>query len=67
MNVKKEINIRLTDKETYIWKEFAKMIETLDYGLRQEGEEEMAYDLISPIENGMGDLEMYINFNDERR
>lgn len=67
MIVQKAINIKLTDKETYIWKEFAKLIQELEFGLRQEGEDDLAYDIIPFIENGMSDLEIYIDFAEERK
>lgn len=67
MIVQKAINIKLTEKETYIWQEFKKLIQELEYGLRHEGEDEIAYDLITPIENGMMDLEIYIDFFEERK
>lgn len=66
MIVQKAINIKLTEKETYIWKEFEKLIHELEFGLRKEGEDEMAYDIIPCIENGMSDLEIYIDFFEER-
>lgn len=67
MIIKKELSIKLTEKETYIWKEFEKLINTLEFGLTKEGEDEMAYDIITPIENGMSDLEIYIDFFEERK
>lgn len=67
MIVQKAVNIKLTEKETYIWKEFAKLIDALEFGLTKEGEDEMAYDIITPIENGMSDLEIYIDFFEERK
>lgn len=67
MIIKKELNIKLTEKETYIWKEFANLISSIELGLRQEGEDEIAHDIIPCIENGMGDLEMYIDFSEERK
>lgn len=63
MIIKKELNIELTEKETYIWKEFEKLINTLEFGLTKEGEDEMAYDIIT----GMSDLEIYIDFFEERK
>lgn len=67
MIVQKAVHIKLTDKETYIWKQFTELIESLDWGLRHEGEDEIAYDLITPIENGMSDLEIYMDFTEERK
>lgn len=67
MIIKKELNIKLTEKETYIWKEFTKLINAIEFGLRQEGEDELACDIIPFIENGMGDLEIYIDFAEERK
>lgn len=67
MIIKKELNIKLTEKETYIWKEFEKLINSIEFGLRQEAEDELAYDIIPFIENGMGDLEIYIDFFEERK
>lgn len=67
MIIKKELNIKLTERETYIWKEFEKLINSIEFGLRQEGEDELAYDIIPFIENGMGDLEIYIDFFEERK
>ena len=67
MIIKKELNIKLTEKETYLWKEFARLIQSIEFGLRQEGEDELAYDIIPFIENGMSDLEMYIDFAEERK
>ena len=67
MIIKKELDIKLTEQETYIWKAFTKLIQSIDFGLRQEGEDELAYDIIPFIENGMGDLENYIDFAEERK
>lgn len=66
MIVQKAINIKLTEKEIYIWQEFKKLIQELECGLRHEGEDEIAYDLITPIECGISDLEIYMDFTEKR-
>ena len=67
MIIKKELNIKLTERETYVWKEFARLIQSIEFGLRQEGEDDLVYDIIPFIENGMSDLEIYIDFAEERK
>ena len=67
MIIKKELSIKLTERETQIWKEFTKLIQSIEFGLRQEAEDELAYDIIPFIENGMGDREIYIAFFAERK
>lgn len=67
MIIKKELSIKLTEKETYIWKEFANLIQSIEFGLRREGEDELVCDIIPFIENGMDDLEIYIDFTEEKK